>query len=137
MWDWYYTSSTPSLNQNLCSWVFAVTRINLFMIILRSMCVLCLRRKIIKKIYFTWLRKRLYSSRLIFNNWSKLTKNLIKKISRQEILLHFSRSTGSVKIFSWHWFFLASKGVGLSLDIWPSRKAFKRLCFRTLNCCRW
>ena len=44
-------------------------------------------------------RKRYYSSRLVFNNLAKLIKILTKK-SMQQVLFHFSRSAGSIKVFS-------------------------------------
>ena len=45
-------------------------------------------------------RKRYCSSRLMFNNLTKLTKILSKKKSVQQVLFHFSRNTGNTKIFS-------------------------------------
>ena len=44
-------------------------------------------------------RKRCYSSRLVFNNLAKLTKISTKK-SMQQVLFHFNRSAGSIKVFS-------------------------------------
>ena len=40
--------------------------------------------------------------RLMFNNLTKLTEILMRENSMQEILFYFSRSTGSIKTFSWY-----------------------------------
>ena len=57
---------------------------------------------IVKKTDFRRPRKRLYSSRLTFNNLTNLTKILMRQNSMQQVLFHFSRSTESIKIFSYY-----------------------------------
>ena len=65
-----------------------------------SIVFFCSLAILIKKKYFTWLRTRLYLPRLVFNNLKKLTAILARKNSMQQVF-HFSRSTGSIKIFSY------------------------------------
>ena len=62
-------------------WIFAVPLDNLFKILLERSISGLLSLLIFIKTDFRWLRKRLYLSRLMFNNLAKLTKILTKKIN--------------------------------------------------------
>ena len=45
-------------------------------------------------------REKDYTHKLMFNNLAKLTRILITQNSVQQLLCHFSRSAGSIKVFS-------------------------------------
>ena len=110
LWNWHWTTFTPSLNLDLRSWIFVVAWNKFIYDHLgekqwyRLFCSL----PIIKEVYFTCWEKDYMTddwcliTRLMFNNLTKLMQILTKKNSMQQILLHFSSSTGSIKIFSRH-----------------------------------
>ena len=89
LWDWYYTTFSLSLNLNLPSWILVVAQNNLFMISLERGASIAFSVHLLS--YFTWLRKKLYSSQWMFNKLTKLTKILNldeKKNSMQDVLFH-------------------------------------------------
>ena len=45
-------------------------------------------------------REKDYTHKLMFNNLAKLKRILITQNSVQQLLCHFSRSAGSIKVFS-------------------------------------